>query len=178
MNGPYRKSTAAWISVRLEDASGAGVTGVVYNSGLLSLLIAKNGGAGAAKTLAAQDWVEVGHGEYWVQLSTTDTNTIGPALLVVVYDGVSFAYPFHVHTADLDDVMRAALGMYVVIGAPTYNNGTPDLASVRVRLYDSQAHANADDGVTGLIVEFTRTVSYGATALSGSAHQISGVVGA
>lgn len=75
------------------------------------------------------------------------------------------------------NAMHAALGLYVVLGAPTYNPSTPDLATVRVRLYDNQTHANADDGVTGLVVQFTKAITYTATAISGTAHQISKVVG-
>lgn len=80
--------------------------------------------------------------------------------------------------AGIAQARNAALGMFVVLGVPTFNPSTPDLATVRVRLYDNQAHANADDGATGLIVQFTRTVTYSATAISGTAHQFSKVVGA
>lgn len=77
------------------------------------------------------------------------------------------------------NAMRAALGLFVVIGAPTYNPGTPDLATVSVRLYDSQAHAMADDGVTGLVVpEFARTIAYSGVALTGTPHRIAKVTGA
>lgn len=75
------------------------------------------------------------------------------------------------------NAMHAALGLFVVLGVPTYNPSTPDLATVRVRLYDSQGHANTDDGATGLVVQFTKAVTYTATAISGTAHQLSKVVG-
>jgi hypothetical protein len=72
--------------------------------------------------------------------------------------------------------LHAALGMFVVVGSPVYNGA--DLVSVTVRLYDSQANANADNGVTGLITSFSRTVTYSATVLSGSNHLMTKLVGA
>lgn len=181
-----------------DDVTQTGVAGLLFTD--VTAEVSKEGQTGnTAKVLVANDWHEHGSGWYRLKLSATDTDTLGTGLLVLTLgsSGSKAGYPFQVVanteadvmsrlgapagasvSADIATNLHAALGLYVVIGAPTYNPSTPDLATVRVRLYDSAANANADDGVTGLVVEFTKTITYSATALSGSAHQLTKVVGA
>jgi len=62
-------------------------TGVAYNASGLAVYIRKAGGTAAAKSLASDDWEEVGNGIYTVALNTTDTNTLGCLIYWVTYSG-------------------------------------------------------------------------------------------
>lgn len=123
MPGPYKSGVADWITVRLESAAGADVTGVVFNDASLSFLIQKAGGAAAAKAaLTAPDWIEIGKGFYKVALTATDLNTAGQCALVATYATVSLAVEFRVLANDLADA-------YARMGAPAGASLAADIAT-------------------------------------------------
>lgn len=105
MNGPYSQSVADWACVRIEDSAGAGITGIAWNAAGLAFKLAKSGLAAATKTLSsASDWVEQANGYYWVALTSGDLDTVGPCMLIVIYNGTELAVPFRVYVNDLDQI--------------------------------------------------------------------------
>lgn len=71
--------------------------------------------------------------------------------------------------------LSALLGLHLV-QMVTYVDGSRDIGQVVYRLYDSDVNARENDGVTGLVRQATRQLSYGAS-LAGAAHQLGLVLG-
>lgn len=119
----FKQNVADWIAIRIEDAAGAGVTGLAYNAATFKL--GKAGGAGAAKSLAASgEWVEIGNGFYWAKLAAADLDTLGPGVFVVSYLGAEAGYPFVVRAkleSDVDTSVAAVKTDTAAIKAKTDN---------------------------------------------------------
>jgi hypothetical protein len=103
-----KQSTARKVRVRLEQADGTNDTGKVFGSAGLEVWLGKEGAAEAQKTLGSGDFDEIGHGFYWLKLSTTDTNTLGTLSVTVVWGGVSTGYEHEVRTVLPDDLALAS----------------------------------------------------------------------
>lgn len=121
----FKQSTSNKILVGIFDSTtGLGVTGLAFNAAGLTFKLAKSGAAEATKTLSAPDWIEAGHGWYWVVLSAGDCDTLGIGLLIPLYSGVEGAYPFEVRANLESDV-------FTRVGAPAGASLAADTAAVK-----------------------------------------------
>jgi hypothetical protein len=125
MNGPYRQNVADWITVRIEDAAGDGVTGIAYDDASLAVKVAKAGAASVTKTLTAVDWVAQSDGYYWVKLLAADLDTVGAADLIVIYDGIAFAFPFRVFAANVDTIKADTANLDVAVSTRASQTAAP-----------------------------------------------------
>jgi phage baseplate assembly protein gpV len=67
-----------WLPGLLQDKdSGAGLTGVLYNTPGLVVTYQKSGGPVEVKTLTASDWAEGVEGSYNIRFLATELNTLG-----------------------------------------------------------------------------------------------------
>lgn len=103
----------AWFLIRIEDALGVGITGIVFNAagftgGNNGVWLSKNAGLGAAIALAAGDWQEVHQGYYMVRISAARNDTLGDGALIVTYLAVDQAREFKVMSNLADDATTAA----------------------------------------------------------------------
>jgi hypothetical protein len=170
-----KQSTITWFLIRIEDALGAGITGLAFNAAGLSAKLSKGAGAAATKTLTAPDWQEVANGYYWVRVTAAEADTLGPGALVVTYQGTDQAREFVVFAADVDAV---AAGVARLLSLNLDNaredlmvySGT-DLTSSRLRAWDSAANANAG-GATGLVASWDLTFTYSAPGVLSEAKQV------
>lgn len=184
----FKQGVADWVTVRIEDATGAGITGVVYNSGSLAVKIAKAGAAAVTKTLAAPDWVEEANGYYWIKLTAGDLDTVGMLSLIWIYAGAEAALDARVSQNLEDDTyqrvadlgndtasiienqadaflelarLRALLHDNIYIDQQFFTTiaGKQCLTSARLRAYDTKANADAH-GATGLLYTYLQEATY------------------
>lgn len=117
---PIRQATADKIPIKLLDASGNPVTGIVAPT----ITLSKDGAAFAA--LSDGTWTELAGGHYTVDVDATDTDTVGSIVLRVI--GVGFvdadATPYIRARTEVEIYNLLSQGLPLFIGKTYYVDAT------------------------------------------------------
>lgn len=125
-----KQSTAFKVPVRLRyQVDGSGATGLAYTA--VTVYIQKQGGSSTAKTLTGTDWVEIDPtnfpGVYDLNLSSTDTNTLGYLKFSVVAPTIAANTFFGL----VEIVANLESDTFSRLGAPVGASIAADIAAIQ-----------------------------------------------
>ncbi len=171
-----KRNTTAWVPVRLLDGA-IPVAGVVF--GDVQAAVFKADGVETAITVGSGDWDEAttgalsGTGSYRLRINSSHMDVLGFLIYVVAISSPATKFVGSIQVvenlesdtyskinADIQPMLQRALGLMhenSVLDQTVFDGN--NLASARLRVYDTKANANSA-GVTGLVGTYTVTAVY------------------